>query len=127
MDKKAIKWIVLLGLVPLLCLVGKSLKEKYDMSKSMSAFSPAVFSEFDIYADAEKADAQRDEIIYKININTASSEQLRTLDGIGEKTAEKIIQFREDYGGFKNIEEIQLVDDIGEKTFSKISKYLTVE
>lgn len=61
-----------------------------------------------------------------ININTADEETLCLLAGIGEKTAEKIIIYRSENGGFETVEEIMNVEDIGEKTFEKIKNYITV-
>ena len=62
----------------------------------------------------------------KVNINTASSEQLRTLNGVGPATAEKIIRYREDDGPFKKIEDLKNVDGIGDKTFEKLKDYIVV-
>lgn len=56
----------------------------------------------------------------RVNINTADSEQLQTLTGIGPVTAEKIIEYREENGRFDNIEDIKNVSGIGEKTFEKL-------
>lgn len=56
----------------------------------------------------------------KININTADSTQLQTLNGIGEKKAELIIQYREENGSFQTIEELKNVSGIGEKTFDAL-------
>lgn len=62
---------------------------------------------------------------FKININTATKEDLMRLPGIGEKTAEQIIKHREIYGKFKNIEDIMNVKGIGQKKFERIKNYLT--
>ena len=51
-----------------------------------------------------------------VNINTASMEQLMTLDGIGESYAERIIEFREKNGPFQSPEDLLKVKGIGEKT-----------
>jgi competence protein ComEA len=61
-----------------------------------------------------------------INLNTATVTQLSTLPGIGQKTAELIVQYRQKNGGFKKIEEIMNVRGIGEKSFLKIKSRLTV-
>ena len=61
----------------------------------------------------------------KININTASVEQLTTLPGIGEKKAIEIINYREDKK-FKTIEDIKNISGIGDKTFEKIKDLIIV-
>ncbi|RKY95237.1 MAG: hypothetical protein DRQ01_00255 [Ignavibacteriae bacterium] len=62
-----------------------------------------------------------------ININKAGINQLISLPGIGEKTAQKIILLREERGGFKNLEELKDVKGIGEVKFNKIKKFLYIE
>lgn len=63
----------------------------------------------------------------KININTASLEQLQTLEGIGPKKAERIILFRKEHGNFEVIEDIMKIDGIGRKTFEKFKDNITVK
>lgn len=63
----------------------------------------------------------------KININTASADELMTLPGIGPSTAEKIISYREQNGEFKKIEDIMNVSGIGEGKFNKMKDYITVK
>jgi len=53
----------------------------------------------------------------KININTATVEELVQLDRVGPRYAEKIIAFRQENGPFKTPEDIMLVAGIGQKTF----------
>ncbi|MDE7281598.1 MAG: helix-hairpin-helix domain-containing protein, partial [Ruminiclostridium sp.] len=66
------------------------------------------------------------ESVDKININTASKEELMTLSGIGETIAQRIIDYREEYGNFSSIEEIKNVTGIGEVRFSNIKDQITV-
>ena len=60
-----------------------------------------------------------------ININTASADELKSLSGIGDVTAEKIIEYRSSKA-FKSKEDIMSVDGIGSKTFEKIQDDRTV-
>ena len=62
----------------------------------------------------------------KININTASKEELVTLKGIGEAFAQRIIDYRKT-NKFKTIEDIKNVKGIGDKTFEGIKDYITVD
>jgi len=61
-----------------------------------------------------------------INLNSASLKQLTMLPGIGIKTAEKILAYRNASGGFDNIDELAEVDGIGNVKFNKIKKYIFV-
>lgn len=63
----------------------------------------------------------------RVNLNTATLEQLDSLPGIGPAIAQRIIDYRENLGGFKTIEEITQVSGIGQATFSKIKDSITVE
>lgn len=60
-----------------------------------------------------------------ININTATADELKTLSGIGDVTAEKIIEYRSTKS-FKSKEDIMSVDGIGSKTYEKIKDRITV-
>ena len=63
----------------------------------------------------------------KINLNTATLEELMTLDRIGPQYAQRIIDYRETYGPFEKIEDIMKVKGIGPKTFEANKERLTVE
>lgn len=62
----------------------------------------------------------------KVNINTASINELDTLSGIGPSKAEAIIKYREENGTFKSIEEIKNVTGIGEALFEKFKENITI-
>ena len=51
----------------------------------------------------------------KVNINTATLEELMTLDGIGQKYAQRILAFREKNGPFQKPQDLSLVKGIGQK------------
>ena len=61
-----------------------------------------------------------------VNLNTATATQIATLPGIGEKAAQRIIEYREKNGGFKKIEELMNVKGIGEKSFLKLKPLISV-
>ena len=62
-----------------------------------------------------------------INLNSAGLDELVSLPGIGTSTAEKIIEYRNEKGKFKSVQQIMNVKGIGEKKFQKIKDYLTIE
>lgn len=63
----------------------------------------------------------------KININTASAEQMaEELDGIGAKIAQRIVTYRETNGSFTDINQLKNVSGIGDKKFDAIKDKITV-
>ena len=63
----------------------------------------------------------------RLNINYATVEELCKLNGIGEKRASDIVDYRETSGGFKKIEDIMKVKGIKQGVFSKIKDYICVD
>jgi len=61
-----------------------------------------------------------------VNLNTATLAELQKLPGIGAKTAERIVEYRQKKGPFKKIEELMNVQGIGEKSFLKLRPQITV-
>ena len=61
-----------------------------------------------------------------INLNTATAAQLESIPGIGAKTAERIIEYRQKNGAFKKVEDLMNVRGVGEKSFLKIKPLITV-
>ena len=62
----------------------------------------------------------------KVNLNTASIEQLTTLPGVGPKLAARIVEYRQKSGTFRSTQELINVKGVGEKSFAKIEAWLTV-
>jgi competence protein ComEA len=61
-----------------------------------------------------------------VNINTASAAQLEELPGIGPKTAQRIVDYRQKNGPFKKVEDLMNVSGIGEKSFLKLKPMVSV-
>lgn len=62
----------------------------------------------------------------KININIATLDELKTLTGIGDAKAKKIIEYREENGGFKSIDDMKNVSGIGDKMFEQIKEQIEI-
>lgn len=63
----------------------------------------------------------------KININSASKEELDSLPGVGEVTAQKILDYRDENKEFKSIDEIKNVKGIGENKFNDLKDYICIQ
>jgi competence protein ComEA len=61
-----------------------------------------------------------------IDLNTATLEQLDTLDGVGPATAQKILDYREQHNGFKTVDELDEVSGIGEKRLENLREHVRV-
>ncbi len=62
----------------------------------------------------------------KVNINTASVEQLSTLPGVGPRIAARIIEYRQKSGAFRTTHDVMNVKGVGEKNYAKMESWLTV-
>lgn len=99
-----------------LCVVGSEQPiEPYVVASVPEASPPSV------PADGEAAASTR------ININTATLEELVTLPGVGETIAARIIAYREENGPFYDIGALREVKGIGDKTLEKLAPYICVE
>lgn len=59
-----------------------------------------------------------------VNLNSATVTELMQLPRVGQKTAERIVSFRKQHGGFQRPEELMNVKGIGEKSFAKLKPFL---
>ncbi len=62
----------------------------------------------------------------KININTATADELTQLKGVGEKIAKSIVQYREEHGLFKNVADLEQIKGIGPKILANNADRLTI-
>lgn len=65
--------------------------------------------------------------IGKYHLNRVTLEELKTINGVGDKTAESILRYREQIGGFSRLEQLLEIDGIGEKRFAVLCEYLTLD
>ncbi len=85
--------------------------------------------EMDLYSKinvSTENSEEKETISNKVNINTADKSQLMTLTGIGEAKAEAIIQYREEHGGFRSVEELKQIEGIKDGVFNKIKDKIIV-
>lgn len=62
----------------------------------------------------------------KINLNSATKEELTKINGVGDKKADKIIEYRQQHGPFRSPEEVKNINGFGEKTVEKLKDQLSV-
>ncbi len=115
-DKKfmfvLLSFVIVIGLTAITVSVCVNSKSKVTFSNGTST--------------SDSSHLPEDTYIFPADLNTVSKEQLMQIDGIGEKTAQKIIDYRTEIGMYTSMEQLLNVDSIGEKTLEKLKKYLYV-
>lgn len=106
-----------------LVLIGIGLLMAGFMAGYLIGNSPAVTGKRVLsVSDIQESSASQE----TISLNTATKDDLMRLPQIGEKTAERIIEYRESQGGFQSLEELKNVGGIGDKTYERIVPFLTL-
>lgn len=77
-------------------------------------------------AASKGSDNSSTAVSYPINLNTATVEELVSIDGLGESRASAIIEYRDYLGGYTSVEQIKEISGIGDATYAKLAPYLTV-
>lgn len=75
---------------------------------------------------SKSSDNSATAVSYPINLNTATVEELVSIDGLGESRASAIIEYRDYLGGYTSVEQIKEISGIGDATYAKLAPYLTV-
>lgn len=79
------------------------------------------------HTSAEAAEKSYSASARVVNINTASAEEIAVIPGLGEKKSQAIVKFREKNGLFAKVEDLKRVDGIGDKLFEKIKPYIVAK
>ena len=89
-------------------------------------YVPTIDEAKERYPEGEAASRAETDDGNKVNINTASKEELMTLPGIGEAKALAIIAYRQEHGAFLSLEDVKKVEGIKEAVFSKMKMYIEI-
>lgn len=89
------------------------------------ALSPPVTAETGSVTPPRQVASDRDEA-ERIDLNTATAVELEVLPGIGPRTAQLIVEYREEHGGFEKVEDLMNIRGIGERTFLRIRPLVRV-
>lgn len=117
--KKSYKWVIAFVVITAVCAIGSYIKTRHDLTILIEGHSP-VSSE-------EMAHEIYDRPDDKVNVNTASAEELCSLPKVTPTVANNIIEFREALGGITDITQLRYVPGVSEATFEEFSVYVTIE
>ena len=81
----------------------------------------------DVNQDENKPAESNTNYYHIININTATAEEWKTLPGIGDIIANRIVKFRNSMGGFKSVDDVKKTYDLSDSTFNLIRPYLILK
>lgn len=102
----------------------------YLLEDGMKLYVPSVKDKEDeeyISSSSSNGETTNSKEALKVNINTATSEELQKLPGIGASMASRIITYRKENGKFSKIEDLKNVSGIGDAKFNNIKSYIYVK
>lgn len=100
----------------------------YLLEDGMKIYVPNIHDEENLTSITSSSGvSESNKKVLKVNINTATSEELQKLPGIGESIANRIITYRKENGKFKDIEDLKNVSGIGDAKFNNIKSYIFVK
>ena len=115
--------VIILASLFMLGMAVKAMKEHYNTGTDQITLIGGNADVLNFYAGLDENEI---ETAGKVDINSAGIDELKSLPGIGEKTAEKIINKRNELGEFNTLEDLMLVSGIGSKTFKKLLSYIQI-
>lgn len=95
-------------------------------AESTSAAEPALTTFVHASPTGEQISDETPDADFPVDLNSADSQALQALPGIGPAKAEAIITYRNENGGFYSVDELLNVNGIGEQTLEKLRPYVTV-
>ena len=99
---------------------------KQDISVCTDKGASIITSDEDKTEEHFNSDSKSETKNNKVNINTSTKEVLTSLSGIGDAKAQNIIDYRNENGLFKSIEDLKNVTGISEKLFEQIKEFITI-
>ena len=115
--------VIIIASLFMLGMAVKVTKEHYNTDTDQITLIGSNADVVNFYAGLDEDDIKS---AGKVDIDSAGIDELKSLPGIGEKTAEKIINKRNELGEFNALEDLMLVPGIGNKTFEKLSSYIQI-
>ena len=91
-----------------------------------TGLSTLAFAATDSGQQTMVADTHKATVTQKVNVNTADRAELTRVPGIGNKTADSILKYRNEHGKFTALNQLTAVKGIGSKSLKKMEKYLSL-
>lgn len=124
MKKSGRKRIILFGLICIIAIVCGIIIQSREASYRSFFVENNALGSLDETSEPKESNKEPEAVL--VNINTDNPLELQTLNGIGEKLALRIIEYRKEHGDFEVIEDIMRVNGIAEKKFEAIKDYIYV-